>query len=137
MKKRFFAALAASVMLCGVLTAPAAAETKYKKGDVNMDGEVSVEDVMLALTDYTDYLLAYKPHVLTEEQIELADVNGKSGSERRGRESKVTVEDAHAILAYYTACVADAKLKDTDIVTWLRSTHPAWLEPKEADETVN
>ena len=133
MKKKFFAALAASVMLCGMLTAPAAAETTYKKGDVNMDGEVSVDDVMLVLTDYVDYLLAYKPHVLTEEQIELADVNGKSKSERRGRESKVTVEDAQAILVYYTECVADAKLKDTDIVTWLRSTHPEWLEKR--DET--
>ena len=136
MKKRFFAALAASVMLCGVLTAPAAAETTYKKGDVNMDGEVSVEDVMPALIDYTEYLVARKQHTLTEEQLELADVNGLSMT-YRGRTSSVTVEDAYIILLYYTECVADAKLKDTDIVTWLRSTHPAWLEPKDAGETVN
>ena len=74
--KKIFAELAASLMLCGVLTAPAAAETTYKKGDVNMDGEVSVEDVMMALIDYTDYLVERKVHTLTEEQMALADVDG-------------------------------------------------------------
>ena len=117
MKKRFFAALAASVMLCGVLTAPAAAETKYKKGDVNMDGMVSVDDMLPALIDYTEYLVARNAHTLTDEQIELADVNGLSET-YRGRTTKVTVEDALAILIYYTESLADSKLKDTDIQTW-------------------
>ena len=124
MKKKIFAALAASLMLCGVLTAPAAAEAKYKKGDVNMDGEISSDDAILALRDYTEYLLAYNPHILTEEQLELADVDGTSSSEIRGRTSKVSVVDASYILQYYTACVADATLKDTDIVTWLQTRYP-------------
>lgn len=123
MKKRIFAALAASVMLCGVLAAPAAAETTYKKGDVNMDGEIGPDDVQLALIDYTEYLVARKVHTLTDEQIELADVDGLSCT-YRGRTTRITVEDAHAILVYYTECVADAKLKDTDIQTWFAAKYP-------------
>lgn len=123
MKKKIFAALAASLMLCGVLTAPAAAETTYKKGDVNMDGEVSVEDVMMALIDYTDYLVARKVHTLTEEQMALADVDGLS-STYRSRTTSVTVEDAHIILVYYTECLADSQLKNTDIVDWAKVEFP-------------
>ena len=74
MKKKFFAALSAAVLLFGALTAPAAAETKYRKGDVNRDGEVSVEDAQLALKDYVEYLLGLNDHILDDEQQELADV---------------------------------------------------------------
>ena len=123
MKKRIFAALAASVMLGGVLTAPAAAETTYKKGDVNMDGEVGPDDVQLALIDYTEYLVARKAHTLTEEQIELADIDGKTGT-HHSYESKVTIDDVLAILEYYTECLADSKLKDTDIQTWFAAKYP-------------
>lgn len=124
MKKRIFAALAASVMLCGVLAAPAAAETTYKKGDVNMDGEIGPDDVQLALIDYTEYLVALKEHTLTDEQIELADIDGESGENRWNEYyhvSKVTIIDVQAILMYYTECLADSKLKETDIQTWFAS----------------
>ena len=130
MKKKIFAALAASVMLCGVLTAPAAAEAKYKKGVVNMDGEIDSADVILALIDYTEYFAAMKEHTLTEEQLELADVDGLACA-CYDRTTRVTVDDCMYILMYYAECVADAKLKDTDIVTWLRSNHPNWLEKRD------
>lgn len=125
MKKRIFAALAASVMLCGVLTAPAAAETTYKKGDVNMDGEIGPDDAQLALIDYVEYLVAYHAHTLTDEQIELADIDGESQIAKKdvSRESKLTLCDAQGILMYYTECLADSKLKDTDIQTW----YAAWF----------
>ena len=123
MKKKFFAALAASVMLCGVLNASAAAETTYKKGDVNMDGEIGPDDVQLALIDYAEYLVARKAHTLTDEQIELADIDGKTGT-HHSYESKLTIVDVQAILMYYTKCLADSKLKDTDIQTWFAAKYP-------------
>ena len=55
MKQKIFAALAASVMLCGVLTAPVSADSAYKKGDVNMDGVVDGFDAMLVLRDHVNY----------------------------------------------------------------------------------
>lgn len=127
MKKKIFAALAASVMLCGVLTAPASAEAKYKKGDVNMDGEISSDDAILALTEYTYYLVSGKHHYLTVEQIELADVDGKTET-ARSRTSKVSLDDCICILQYYTDCIADAELKETDILVWIQSRHPKLLE---------
>ena len=42
MKKKVFAALCAGAMLCGMVSMPVSAwETKYTKGDINMDGEHS------------------------------------------------------------------------------------------------
>ena len=124
MKKKFFAALSAAVLLFGALTAPAAAETKYRKGDVNRDGEVSVEDAQLALKDYVEYLLGLNDHILDDEQQELADVTDIDNGDpekRYGRISKVTLDDAVYILQYYTACLSDENLKDTDILTWINN----------------
>ena len=126
MKKRIFAAIAASVLLCGVLSAPASA-SGYKKGDVNMDGEITVEDAQLALIEYTEYLVAGKKHTLTDAQLELANVDEKSftTSEKIGsRTSPVDVIDAWAILFYYTEGLANEAVKNRDIVDFLKENFP-------------
>ena len=130
MKKKMLAALAASVMLCGVLSAPASA-AGYKKGDVNMDGKITALDAQLALIDYTEYLVAGMDHTLTEEQLELADVNEKSytTSEAFGsRTSPVNVIDSMGILYYYTASIADESVKERDIVDYLKENLPLAFE---------
>ena len=126
MKKKLLAAIAASALLCGVLSAPASA-AGYKKGDVNMDGEITVEDAQLALKDYTEYLVAGNEHYLTDEQLELADINekGEETTEKTGtRYSPVTAVDAQGILFYYTDGLADASVKERDIVDYLREKYP-------------
>ncbi len=127
MKKRIFAALAASVMLCGVLTAPAAAETTYKKGDVNMDGEIGPDDSQLVLKEYCTYVVAaIDKHVLSAEQLELANVTGVSREipDYPERHSDISVEDAQTILMYYTECLAKSSLKETDIMVWGKEKYP-------------
>ena len=122
MKKKAFAALAAAVLLCGALTAPAAAEQTYKKGDINMDGTVDVADAMLALKDYTEYMIAGNEHTLTADQQNLADIDGeKDQSVTMGqvRESKVSMVDAIIILQYGTECVANPLLKEMTITEWI------------------
>ena len=124
---RLFAALAASAMLCAALNFPSAAETTYRIGDVNMDGEVSIEDAMLALKEYTYVKVAHFPHVLTEEQQKLADVIADHDELPGGRGSDpdklsgVTCCDAQVIWIYYVECVANPKLKQTDIVEWAKN----------------
>ena len=128
MKKRVFAALAAAVLLGGALTAPAAAESKYRKGDVNRDGEVSVDDAQLTLKEYTYYGVAGLDHFFDEEQLELGNINGKTSiytdSFHQEREVVVELNDAWLILKYYTETVSNPDLKEIDIVEWARDKYP-------------
>ena len=124
MKKNILAALSAAILLCGAMNVPAAAETAYKKGDVNRDGEISVDDAQLAMQDYVAYHVAKKAHILNDEQLALADVADPDG----GAASQVTLEDCMLILKYYAACVAEPELKGTDLTTWI--TAAAAAEPK-------
>lgn len=124
-KTRMFAALAASAMLLSALPVPAGAEQTYKTGDVNMDGEVSVEDAMLALKEYTFYNVAQMEHQITDEQIRLADVTDDTLFSTQGqRRGTVTAVDAQTILMYYTECVADSMLKERDIFDWAKERFP-------------
>ncbi len=115
---KLFAALVAAATLCGAMTAPVSAAPAYQKGDINMDGEVGPEDAMLALIEYTEYLIAHKPHTLTDEQLELADVDGEALG-FWNRTSPVTCLDASYILIFYTEGVANSKLIGTDIQAWI------------------
>ena len=110
--------MAAAMLLGSALTVPATAAPAYKKGDINMDGEIGPEDASLALVEYVEYYLAGKPHTLTDEQLALADVDSVS-SVRDNWSSGVNLLDANYILIYYTECVADPKLKETDISAWI------------------
>ena len=61
---------------------------------------------------------------MDDEQQELADVTDIDNGDpekRYGRISKVTLDDAVYILQYYTACLSDENLKDTDILTWINN----------------
>ena len=60
-------------------------------GDVNEDGEISVEDAQLTLNAYVK-TMAGKDNDLTEKQVKAADVNG---------DGIVSVDDAQSILIYY------------------------------------
>jgi len=80
----------------------------HKTGDVDGDGDVSVEDAQMTLQAYTN-LLAGKDSGLTAEQAIAADVNG---------DGEVTVEDAQSILQYYTEALAGKN------PTWDKILHP-------------
>lgn len=62
------------------------------RGDVNGDGEVSVDDAQLTLKAYTERI-AGNNMKLTAEQIKSADVNS---------DGEISVDDAQNILKYYT-----------------------------------
>lgn len=135
-KTAFFAAMAATVMLCGAVTVPAAAEeTTYRMGDVNMDGEISVEDAMLVLREYTEYTVVQNSHILKDAQLKLADVipdcvqNVEPDEVKYARLAGISAADAQAILCYYTQCVADPALKDTEISVWYRRDFNPLKEP--------
>ena len=105
MNKKLFAALTASLMLCGMLTAPvSAAETDVKMGDVNLDGVVDVADAQWILMDYVSLMCRNKGH-LTPEQRTIGNVDGKTETSRQYPEIEyvASIEDAYHILRYYCA----------------------------------
>ena len=67
-------------------------EVPFRRGDVNVDGEVSIDDVQTALKAYTEQV-AHKTPNLTAGQRMAADING---------DGELTVEDVQYILIYYT-----------------------------------
>jgi hypothetical protein len=69
----------------------------YKTGDINLDGKVELEDVMLALQCYTMQVANRKDTGLNDWQQNAADVN---------RDGEVDVIDVMAILKYYVFTVA-------------------------------
>ena len=132
MKTKFFAALTAAALLCGAMTAPASAEQKYQIGDVNMDGEVSVEDPYLVLIEYVDYCVGCAmEHVLTPEQLALADVDGLSRMTSWGEPCSVTLEDAHCLFRFYVYTVSDPDQKGTDVRAWVRANYPNMYEQQD------
>ena len=66
--------------------------TDFVRGDVNSDGEVSVDDAQLTLKAYTERM-AGNDMKLTDEQFKAADVDGNG---------EISVEDAQWLLKYYT-----------------------------------
>ena len=117
MKKKLFAAFAAALMLGSTMAAPVSAAETYKKGDVNMDGVIGLEDAMLVLQEYTAVAVAALPHSLTEEQLQLARVHPEA---KRTRSSDGhLVDDAWTILMYYTASITDSAVSEQDIDSWI------------------
>ncbi len=131
MKTKLFAALTAAALLCGVMTAPASAEQKYQMGDVNMDGEVSIEDPFLILMEYVEHCVATKPHILTPEQLALADVDGLSYTTWWGEEASVDVTDSQCLFRFYVYTVSDPDQKGTDVCAWVRANYPNMYEQQE------
>lgn len=126
MKKKLLAAIAASALLCGVLSAPVSA-AEYKKGDINMDGEITVEDAQLAAKDYVEYLLAGNSHILTDEQLILGNVDGVV-DEFDTRKNPVSVSDAQIILCYYTDCLANSSISKLDITDYVKEYYPNFVK---------
>ncbi len=73
------------------------------RGDVNGDGEVSVDDAQLTLKAYTERI-AGNDMKLTDEQIKAADVNG---------DGEISVDDAQNILIFYVNNTVAGK-----VLTW-------------------
>ena len=88
-----FADFSADAKECAVKHTVAEATTEVTTGDVNGDGEISVEDAQLALVAYVQ-TMAGLDSGLTEQQTQAADVNG---------DKTVSVEDAQTILIYYVS----------------------------------
>ncbi len=106
--RKLFAFLSAGVLCCCALGGTAFAEetepvdlSQYQMGDINMDGQVDLDDAQLALRTYV-FMLAQKDVKeclgVTEEQIKLADVIRYSTE----KNSYLDVADAKVILEYYT-----------------------------------
>ena len=76
MKKKLFAALAAALMLGSTMAAPVSAAETYKKGDVNMDGEITVADAQMILREYANHIVVGRNPEFTPEQEKLAAVLG-------------------------------------------------------------
>lgn len=117
MKKKLFAALAAALLLGGTMAAPVSAAETYKKGDVNMDGVIGLEDAMLVLQEYTAVVVAHLPHDLTDEQLQLARVHPEI--KRTLSSDEHLLDDAWTILMYYTASITDSAVLEQDIDSWI------------------
>ncbi|MBQ6040725.1 MAG: hypothetical protein IJL32_08145 [Oscillospiraceae bacterium] len=134
MKKKVFAALCAGAMLCGMVSMPVSAwETKYTKGDVNMNGEIDLRDITELQKEYTYYSLCGMEHYLTEEQIErgdiLPDTKTKMFVDRFGDNTheitaRISLVDVHLLLKYYTYAMVDPELREKDIVEWVKESNP-------------
>ena len=138
MKKKVFAALCAGAMLCGMVSMPVSAwETKYTKGDINMDGRIDGKDIMAALKEYTYYFVCGLDHYLTDEQLELADITPRESTHTienpitgvsYERTTKVTIRECHLLLMYYTYGIVDETVREKDIVDWAWEVAPKAFE---------
>ena len=95
--KKMIAVLSAAALCCGALTAPVFAEEEpakeYMLGDIDEDGEVTVDDAQLVLLSLV-HSLVRNPIELTDEQVERSHVFG------REEEDRLYILDAQAILMY-------------------------------------
>ena len=113
MKKKLFAALTAALLLGSTMAAPVSAAEIYKKGDVNMDGDITVADAQMILVEYVCVNVSGNPATFTAEQEELAAVLNKKHTNAYGHEFRFNASDATAVLQYSTAIMAGASL-DSD-----------------------
>ena len=110
--KKMIAVLSAAVLCCGALTAPVFAEEEpakeYMLGDIDEDGEVTVDDAQLVLLSLV-HSLVRNPIEVTDEQVERSHVLGLE------EEGYLYITDAQAILMYSVNKLAgytDEELKD-------------------------
>lgn len=68
----------------------------YKKGDLNADGSVSINDAYEALSEYAKLAAGGKTDFVPNKRV-AADLDG---------DSKISITDASMILQYYSACAA-------------------------------
>ncbi|MBR6107208.1 MAG: hypothetical protein IKQ39_04285 [Oscillospiraceae bacterium] len=134
MKKKILAILSAAVLGCCALTATAFAEETaapeteqtYQPGDVDMDGEITAKDALMALQDYVDQL-ANKESRLIEQQLSLSVVihlENQSGQ-------RPTIWDATCILRYAVDHTAGKNTTMDEVITkmcpWLKNIKEEFL----------
>ena len=73
----------------------------YSLGDVDMDGEVTAYDARMILTQFCISMIDL-PDILTEDQLKLANVDGKSSQDYSNPERWFSVDayDATLVLRY-------------------------------------
>ena len=131
MKKKLFAALAAALMLGGTMAAPVSAAETYKKGDVNMDGEITVADAQLAIMDYTMRVVSKQPvGELTQEQFELGLICPKAQAGSFNDDMKELI-GAQIILMYATECLTNPSSKEMNIEEWADSVYVRVINKRE------
>lgn len=92
-----------------------AEENNYKLGDVNMDGEVNVDDASCVLTEYAKKSAGLET-TFTEQQKNIADVRGNILIKKSEDDISVTVDDASAILERYARQAAGLPAIEGDSV---------------------
>ena len=108
-KTKLLAALSAAMLGCCAMGGTAFAEetepvdySKYQMGDINLDGEVDIDDAQIALRLYTEYLVGRTVEEsclrngITAEQAKLGDIVSYKGTDLSN-----DLSDAFYILSYY------------------------------------
>ena len=88
---------------------------EYKVGDVNQDGEVTVDDASLILTEYAKKSAGLE-ETFTEEQKNLADMNGKLFKTNADKVDAATVDNASSVLERYARQAAGLPAIEGDSV---------------------
>ncbi len=116
MKKKLFAALSAALLLGSTAVSPVSAAETYKKGDVNMDGEITVADAQLVLIESVSHICAGRDPEFTQEQEELAGVLEQTYPFPFSfRESTpYSLADAQCILLFCVAKISGYNLEPED-----------------------
>lgn len=88
---------------------------QYKAGDVNQDGEITVDDASLILNEYAKKS-AGLGETFTEEQKNLADMNGKLFKTNADKVDSATVDNASSVLERYARQAAGLPAVEGDSV---------------------
>ncbi len=131
MKKKLFAALTAALMLGSTMAAPVSAAETYKKGDVDMDGQITVADAQLAIMDYTMRVVSkLLVGELTQEQFELGLICPKAQAGSFNDDMKELI-GAQIILMYATECLTNPSSKEMNIEEWADSVYVRVINKRE------
>lgn len=90
------------------------AQPEFLLGDVNDDGEVSVDDAQLTLLEYVEVMSGLKGS-FTEKQKLAGDING---------DRDVSVDDAQNILIYYVSNTLSGEHVTWDDLTGKKAAPP-------------
>lgn len=88
---------------------------EYKVGDVNQDGEVTVDDASLILNEYAKKSAGLE-ETFTEKQKNLADMNGKRCKINTDKVDSATVDNASSVLERYARQAAGLPAIEGDSV---------------------
>jgi len=120
-KTKLLAVLSAAMLGCCAMGGAAFAEetepvdySKYQMGDINLNGEVDIDDAQIALRLYTEYLVgrtaeeSYLRNGITAEQAKLGDIVSYKGTDLSN-----DLSDAFYILSYYADNLSRKNAEET------------------------